>query len=64
MKNSTMKKKIYKKPSMKVMLLKYDTQLLADSDPTPPDEAPDYDDWLGARRQNFDDWEEEDDRQE
>lgn len=32
-----MKKKIYEKPTMKVVLLQHRTQLLTTSDPYPPD---------------------------
>lgn len=40
-----MKKKIYEKPSMKVVLLRHQAYLLAGSQ-TPPNDAPNYDDWL------------------
>ena len=41
-----MKKKTYEKPSMKIVLLQHHTHLLQSSDPTPPDNVPDYGDWL------------------
>ncbi|MCR5159670.1 MAG: hypothetical protein K6D37_11180 [Prevotella sp.] len=51
-----MKKKAYEKPSMRVVKLHHKTCLLQVSQ-TPPNEIPDYDDWLGARRSNGeDDW--------
>lgn len=41
-----MKKKAYEKPTCKVILLQHRTMLLAGSSPTPPNDVPDYDDWL------------------
>ena len=45
-------KKKYMKPSFRVVELQHKCQLLAgsytDPEPTPPNEIPDYDDWLGA----------------
>ena len=42
-----MKKKTYEKPTCKVVLLQHKSCLLAGSPtPTPPDDVPDYDDWL------------------
>ena len=43
-----MKKKAYKKPSMRVVLLQHKSCLLVGSpyDATPPNEIPDYDDWF------------------
>jgi len=45
-----MEKKEYEKPTCKVVLLRHRMQLLAgshtDPEPTPPNEIPDYDDWL------------------
>ena len=41
----TMKKKAYEKPSMRVVLLQHKTYLLQASG-TPPNDIPDYDDWL------------------
>ena len=59
-------KRIYQKPEMKVVLLQHKTNLLISSpgETTPPNEIPDYDSWLGARRHNGvwddeDNWEEE-----
>ena len=56
-----MKKRAYKKPSMRVVELQHRTCLLQASE-TPPNEIPDYDDWLGARGLNdaddWDDWDE------
>lgn len=40
-----MKRKIYEKPSMKVVELQHNANLLVGSS-FPPD-SPDYDDWLG-----------------
>ena len=58
-------KRIYQKPEMKVVLLQHKTNILVGSpyDATPPNEIPDYDSWLGARRHNGvwddeDNWEE------
>ena len=42
-----MKKKIYEKPSMRVVELQHRTCLLQASG-TPPNEIPDYDGWMGA----------------
>lgn len=57
-----MKKIAYEKPSMRIVELQHKCQLLAgsytDPEPTPPNEIPDYDDWLGAR-QNKDMWEDD-----
>ena len=53
-----MEKKAYKKPSMMVVELQNITCLLQASQ-TPPNEIPDYDDWLDSRQYNGD-WEEED----
>jgi hypothetical protein len=59
-------KRIYQKPEMKVVLLQHKTCLLIGSPghSTPPEEIPDYDGWLGARKFNGawddeDDWDEE-----
>ncbi|WP_143010102.1 hypothetical protein [Prevotella communis] len=49
-----MKKRAYKKPSMRVVELQHRTCLLQASG-TPPNEIPDYDDWLGAREFVLDD---------
>ena len=45
-------KRIYQKPEMKVVLMQHMTQLLSASPvrSTPPEEIPDYDDWMGARK--------------
>ncbi len=55
-------KRIYQKPEMKVVLMQHKTQLLSGSpyDATPPNEIPDYDDWLGARSFNGG-WDDEED---
>jgi len=59
-------KRIYQKPEMKVVLLQHKANIMVGSpyDATPPNEIPDYDSWLGARRHNGvwddeDNWEEE-----
>ena len=41
-------KRIYQKPEMKVGLLQHKTNILVGSpyDATPPNEIPDYDDWM------------------
>ena len=43
-----MKKRAYKKPSMRVVELQHKENILVGSpyDATPPNEIPDYDDWL------------------
>ena len=56
-----MKKKIYEKPSMRVVELQHRTCLLQASG-TPPNEIPDYDDWFGAKEGKTSDvnlWDEE-----
>ena len=61
MEDTAMKKKAYEKPSMRVVELQHRTCLLQASS-TPPEEIPDYDDWLGTRRSNGeDDWDDETD---
>ena len=56
-----MKKKIYEKPSFKVVLLQHRTMLLAGSgDPYPPDAAL-WDGEADARRRGNDVWDDEDD---
>ena len=60
MEDTAMKKRAYKKPSMRVVELQHRTCLLQASG-TPPNEIPDYDDWLGSRRYN--DWDDEDYRE-
>ena len=42
-----MKKKIYEKPTMTVVELQHRTCLLQTSGEQPPENVPDYDDWLG-----------------
>ena len=65
MEDTAMKKRAYKKPTCRVVVLRHKTNLLISSpyDATPPNEIPDYDDWMGARRKNVwdneDDWEDE-----
>ena len=61
-----MKKIAYEKPSMRIVELQHKCQLLAgsytDPEPTPPNEIPDYDDWLESRHSGDvwdDDWDEE-----
>ena len=56
-------KKKYLKPSVNVVELRHKTCLLQASETaTPPNEIPDYDDWLGTRRSNGeDDWDDETD---
>ena len=48
----SLKKKIYEKPTCRVVVLQHKANILAGSpyDATPPNEIPDYDDWFGARR--------------
>ena len=48
MENTAMKKKIYENPTMTVVELQHRTCLLQASQ-TPPNEIPDYDDWLGVK---------------
>ena len=61
--NIAMKKK-YMEPSFMVVELQQELQLLAGTErATPPEEIPDYDDWLGARKFSGT-WEAEDDREE
>ena len=57
-----MKKRAYKKPSMRVVELQHRTCLLQASG-TPPNEIPDYDDWMNANMMNGyeDDEEDEED---
>ncbi len=45
MEDTAMKKKAYEKPSMRVVELQHRTCLLQASG-TPPNEIPDYDDWM------------------
>ena len=66
MEDTAMKKRAYEKPTCRVVVLRHKTNLLISSpyDATPPNEIPDYDDWMGARRNknvwdNEDDWEDE-----
>ena len=61
-----MKKRAYEKPTCRVVVLQHKANILVGSpyDATPPNEIPDYDDWMGARRNknvwdNEDDWEDE-----
>ena len=51
-------KRIYQKPEINEVVLDATVQLLSGSN-TPPNEIPDYDDWLGARESD-DDWDDED----
>ena len=56
-----MKKIAYEKPSMMTVLLQHKTSLLQASQ-TPPNEIPDYDDWLGVKEEKTSDvnlWDEE-----
>lgn len=46
MEDTAMKKKIYEKLSMKVVEIKHRKHLLQASQKTPPNEIPDYDDWI------------------
>ena len=59
-------KKFYMKPTMKMVEMSNDAELLSGSpyDATPPNEVPDYDDWFGSRSDSDDrfwndDWNEE-----
>jgi hypothetical protein len=58
----SLKKKIYEKPSFRVVELRHKANILAGSPVrnTPPEEIPDYDDWFGARRHKGA-WEDEED---
>ena len=47
MEDTAMKKRAYKKPSMRVVELQHRACLLQASG-TPPEEIHDYDDWMGA----------------
>ena len=62
MEDTAMKKRAYKKPSMRVVELQHRTCLLQASG-TPPNEIPDYDDWMNANMMNGyeDDEEDEED---
>ena len=44
----SLKKKIYEKPTCRVVVLQHKANILAGSpyDATPPNEIPDYDDWM------------------
>ena len=56
-----MKKTAYEKPAMMTVLLQHKTNLLQASQ-TPPNEIPDYDDWLGVKEEKTSDvnlWDEE-----
>lgn len=55
-------KKEYKYPSMEVLNVDVMNHLLQASDSTPPNEIPDYDDWLGARKFSGS-WEEEEEEE-
>ena len=57
-----MKKRAYEKPSMRVVELQHRTCLLQASS-TPPEEIPEYDDWMNANMMNGyeDDEEDEED---
>ena len=48
MEDTAMKKRAYKKPTCRIVVLRHKTNLLISSpyDATPPDEIPDYDDWM------------------
>jgi hypothetical protein len=48
MEDTAMKKRAYEKPTCRVVVLRHKTNLLISSpyDATPPNEIPDYDDWL------------------
>ena len=62
MEDTAMKKRAYEKPTCRVVVLQHKANILVNSpyDATTPNEIPDYDDWMGARRFNGDDdWEEE-----
>ncbi len=50
MEDTAMKKKIYENPTMTVVELQHRTCLLQASQ-TPPNEIPDYDDWLEVKGQ-------------
>ena len=43
-----MKKRAYEKPTCRIVVLQHKTNLLISSpyDATPPNEIPDYDDWM------------------
>ena len=48
MEDTAMKKRAYKKPTCRVVVLQYKANILVGSpyDATPPNEIPDYDDWF------------------
>ena len=57
-----MKKRAYKKPTCRVVVLQHRTHLLQASPErsTPPEEIPDYDDWMEANMMNdYEDYEED-----
>ena len=60
-----MKKRAYEKPKMNEVFLDGMVQLLLGSNTrnTPPEEIPDYDDWMGARKRNSV-WDNEDEEEE
>ena len=62
MEDTVMKKRAYEKPTCRVVVLRHKTNLLISSpyDATPPNEIPEYDDWMGARRHKSV-WDDEDD---
>ena len=49
MESTAMKKRAYEKPTCRVVVLQHKANILVGSpgDTTPPNEIPDYDDWLG-----------------
>lgn len=57
-----MKKRAYEKPTCRVVVLQHRTHLLQASPEcrTPPEEIPDYDDWMEANMMNdYEDYEED-----
>ena len=48
MEDTAMKKRAYEKPTCRVVVLRHKTNLLISSpyDATPPNEIPNYDDWM------------------
>jgi hypothetical protein len=53
MEDTSMKKRAYEKPTCMVVVLQHKANILVGSPVrnTPPEEIPDYDDWLGAKEE-------------
>jgi hypothetical protein len=62
MEDTAMKKRAYEKPTCRVVVLQHRTHLLQASPEhsTPPEEIPEYDDWMEANMMNGYEEDEED----